>query len=80
MLGAARWPSVGGVVLLVALTPVAAQLPELAALAMLAVAAVLTVAVQTVVDAPRRRRVRQVALEEQLASEVEQTRWRGHHL
>ncbi|MEV4662190.1 low temperature requirement protein A [Micromonospora echinofusca] len=80
MLGAARWPSIGGVVLLVALTPVAGRLPELVALAMLALAAVLTVAVQTVVDAPRRRRVRQVALEEQLASEAEQTRWRGHHL
>ncbi|MFI7514273.1 low temperature requirement protein A [Micromonospora echinofusca] len=79
-LGAARWPSIGGVALLVALTPVAARLPELVALAMLALAAVLTVAVQTVVDAPRRRRVRQVALEEQLASEAEQTRWRGHHL
>lgn len=80
MLGAARWPSIGGVVLLVALTPVAGRLPELVALAVLALAAVLTVAVQTVVDAPRRRRVRQVALEEQLASEAEQTRWRGHHL
>ncbi|MEU7995442.1 low temperature requirement protein A [Micromonospora sp. NPDC049060] len=80
MLGAARWPTICGVLLLVALTPAAGQVPELAALAMLAVAAVLTVAVQTVVDAPRRRRVRQVALEEQLASEAEQTRWRGHHL
>ncbi|MEU4378057.1 low temperature requirement protein A [Micromonospora echinofusca] len=80
MLGAARWPSIGGVVLLAALTPVATRLPELVALAMLAVAAMLTVSAQTVVDAPRRRRVRQVALEEQLASEAEQTRWRGHHL
>ncbi|MCX4388478.1 low temperature requirement protein A [Micromonospora peucetia] len=79
-LGAARWPSIVGVVLLVALVPVAGQLPELAALAVLAVAAVLVVAAQTVVDAPRRRQVRQVALEEQLASEAEQTRWRGHHL
>ncbi|MEU7933915.1 low temperature requirement protein A [Micromonospora echinofusca] len=79
-LGAARWPSIGGVALLVALTPVAARLPELVALALLALVAMLTVAVQTVVDAPRRRRVRQVALEEQLASEAEQTRWRGHHL
>ncbi|MEH0972943.1 low temperature requirement protein A [Micromonospora sp. CPCC 205546] len=80
MLGAARWPSIGGVALLVALTPVATRLPELVALAMLAVAAMLTVAAQTVVDAPRRRRVRQVALDEQLASEAEQTRWRGDHL
>ncbi|MEU9508134.1 low temperature requirement protein A [Micromonospora sp. NPDC048170] len=79
-LGAARWPSIAGVALLVALVPVAGQLPELVALAMLAVAAVLVVGAQTVVDAPRRRRVRQVALDEQLASEAEQTRWRGHHL
>lgn len=80
MLGAARWPTVGGVLLLVALVPVAGRLPELVALAVLAAAAVAIVGVQTVVDAPRRRQVRQVALEEQIAAEAEQTRWRGHHL
>ncbi|MDO3704680.1 low temperature requirement protein A [Micromonospora sp. C28SCA-DRY-2] len=80
MLGAARWPTVGGVLLLLLLVPVAGQLPELVALALLAVATVAVVGAQTVVDAPRRRQVRQVALEEQLAAEAEQTRWRGHHL
>ncbi|MGW4499778.1 low temperature requirement protein A [Micromonospora sp. NPDC004336] len=79
-LGAPRWPSVAGVALLGVLVPVVGRLPELVALAVLALAAVATVAAQTVVDAPRRRDVRQVALEEQLAAEVEQTRWRGHHL
>ncbi|MEU6075188.1 low temperature requirement protein A [Micromonospora sp. NPDC047074] len=79
-LGVPRWPFVGGVVLLVLLVPVAARLPELVALAVLAATAVLVVAAQTVVDTHRRRQVRQVALEEQIASEEEQTRWRGHHL
>ncbi|MEH1099322.1 low temperature requirement protein A [Micromonospora sp. CPCC 205561] len=79
-LGAPRWPSAAGAALLFVLVPVAARLPELVAVVVLAVVAVLAVAAQTVVDAPRRRRVRQVALEEQLASEVEQTRWRGEHL
>ncbi|MGS2615257.1 hypothetical protein ACVCAH_12140 [Micromonospora sp. LZ34] len=64
----------------VALVPVVGRLPELVALAVLAAAAVAIVGVQTAVDAPRRRQVRQVALEEQLAAEAEQTRWRGHHL
>ncbi|MFG1890787.1 low temperature requirement protein A [Micromonospora sp. NPDC049051] len=80
MLGATRWPSIGGVVLLVALVPAAARVPELAALGVLAVATVLVVTLQTTVDAPWRRHVRQVALEEQRAAEAEQTRWRGDYL
>ena len=80
MLGAPRWPTIGGILLLVALVPVAGSLPELIALGMLALAATLAVAAQTVVDSRRRAGVRQMALEEQLAAEEEQTRWRGHHL
>lgn len=80
LLAAPRWPTIGGIVLLIVLVPVAAALPELFALALLALAAALAVGAQTVVDTRRRRSVRQVALEEQLAVEEEQTRWRGHHL
>ncbi|MEU8170994.1 low temperature requirement protein A [Micromonospora sp. NPDC049004] len=80
LLAAPRWPTIGGIVLLLVLVPVAGALPELFALALLALAAALAVGAQTVVDTRRRRRVRQVALEEQLAVEEEQTRWRGQHL
>ncbi|MEU4401107.1 low temperature requirement protein A [Micromonospora orduensis] len=80
LLAAPRWPTIGGIVLLLVLVPVAGALPELFALTLLALAAALAVGAQTVVDTRRRRRVRQVALEEQLAVEEEQTRWRGHHL
>ncbi|RKN51310.1 low temperature requirement protein A [Micromonospora endolithica] len=75
-----RWPSVAAVAAVVLLAPVARQLPELIALGVLAVSVVAAAAAQTVVDTPRRRQVRQVALEEQLAGEVDQTRWRGEHL
>ncbi|SCG59051.1 Low temperature requirement protein LtrA [Micromonospora zamorensis] len=80
MLGAPRWPTIGGILLLVALVPVAGSLPELIALGMLALATTLAVAAQTVIDSRRRAGVRQKAFEEQLAAEEEHTRWRGHHL
>ncbi|MGC5308893.1 low temperature requirement protein A [Micromonospora zamorensis] len=80
MLGAPRWPTIGGILLLVALVPVAGSLPELIAVGMLALATMLAVAAQTVVDSRRRAGVRQMAFEEQLAAEEEHTRWRGHHL
>ncbi|WP_244295618.1 low temperature requirement protein A [Micromonospora orduensis] len=80
LLAAPRWPTIGGIVLLLALVPVAGALPELFALALLALAAALAVGAQTIVDTRRRRGVRQTALDEQLAVEEEQTRWRGHHL
>ncbi|MEV7326991.1 low temperature requirement protein A [Micromonospora sp. NPDC093244] len=80
MLAAPRWPTIGGILLLLVLVPVAGSLPELSALTVLAVATWLAVGAQTIVDAHRRRGVRQVALAEQLAVEEEQTRWRGHHL
>ncbi|MEU8211062.1 low temperature requirement protein A [Micromonospora sp. NPDC049044] len=80
MLAAPRWPTIGGILLLLVLVPVAGSLPEMFALAMLAVATWLAVGAQTIVDVRRRREVREVALAEQLAVEEDQTRWRGHHL
>lgn len=80
MLAVPRWPTIGGILLLLVLVPVAGSLPELSALTMLAVATWLAVGAQTIVDAQRRRGVREVALAEQLAVEEDQTRWRGHHL
>ncbi|MBQ1032328.1 low temperature requirement protein A [Micromonospora sp. C97] len=80
MLAAPRWPTIGGILLLLVLVPVVGSLPELSALTLLAVAAWLAVGAQTIVDAQRRRGVREVALAEQLAVEEDQTRWRGHHL
>ena len=75
-----RWPTVAAVVVLAGLAPVVAWLPELAALGLLTVVVVAAIVVQTVVDAPLRRGVRETAWAEQLASESEQTSWRGRHL
>ncbi len=75
-----RWPTVVGVLLLVLLVPVAAQVPELLALGHLTVVVLATTAAQTLVDASLRRQVREVAMAEQLAIEAEQTNWRGRHL
>ncbi|MET8232486.1 low temperature requirement protein A [Micromonospora sp. NPDC005298] len=80
LLAAPRWPTIGGIVLLLALVPLVSALPEMFALTLLALATALAVGAQTIVDTRRRRGVRQTALEEQLAVEEEQTRWRGHHL
>ncbi|MFF5172125.1 low temperature requirement protein A [Micromonospora sp. NPDC000089] len=79
-LGAVRWAPLAAVAVLAALSPVTARVPELDALALLAVVCVVSTVAQTVVDGPRRRRIRQVALDEQLAFELEQSRWRGEHL
>ncbi|MGN9808649.1 low temperature requirement protein A [Micromonospora sp. BQ11] len=79
-LGTVRWPSVAVVAVLALLVPIAHGSPELIALAVLALALAVATGVQTLVDTPRRRHVRQVAREEQVAAEVEQTRWRGEHL
>ncbi|MFI7077295.1 low temperature requirement protein A [Micromonospora sp. NPDC049903] len=75
-----RWPTLGGVCLLVLLVPVAAQVPELVALALLTVVVLAVAVVQTLTDAPLRHQVREVAMAEQLAAEAEQTTWRGRHL
>ncbi len=75
-----RWPTAAAALLVVVLVPTAAGLPELLALAVLAVALVALVGAQTAADAPLRREVRRVALEEQLAAEAEQTAWRARYL
>ncbi|WP_433529145.1 low temperature requirement protein A [Micromonospora sp. CA-263727] len=75
-----RWPTIIGVVLLAVLVPVAARVPELVALGLLTVVVLAVTVVQTMADAPLRGEVREVALAEQLATEAEQTNWRGRHL
>ncbi|WP_175441248.1 low temperature requirement protein A [Micromonospora humi] len=65
---------------LVASTPIAFRVPEVAALGVLALLTAAGVAWETRSENGRRRRVRQLALEEQLAAEAEQSRWRREHL
>ncbi|MFC0504540.1 low temperature requirement protein A [Micromonospora costi] len=79
-LGRTRWWSIAAVGLLIVLVPIAGDMPELVALGLLALATVAATVAQRLVDAPLRGQVRHVALEEQLASEAEQTQWRGRHL
>nr|WP_309139949.1 hypothetical protein [Micromonospora sp. 4G55] len=78
--GEVRWVPLATVVLLAALGPLSSRVPELGALGLLALVCVASTGAQTMVDGPRRRRTRQVALAEQEASEAEQSRWRGEHL
>ncbi|WP_446210628.1 low temperature requirement protein A [Micromonospora sp. IBSANI012] len=75
-----RWVPLATVVLLAALGPLSSRVPELVELGLLALVCVASTGAQTMVDGPRRRRTRQVALAEQEASEAEQSRWRGEHL
>jgi low temperature requirement protein LtrA len=75
-----RWPPVAAVLALGALAPVGARVSEVAALALLALVCVALVAVETRGQGRRRHRVRQLALQEQEAAEVEQSRWRHEHL
>ncbi|MFI1193775.1 low temperature requirement protein A [Micromonospora sp. NPDC020750] len=75
-----RWPLLAEVALLALLAPVAARLPELQALVLLAVVCVTLTAGETLGGRRRRSRVRQLALEEQRAAEIEESRWRGEHL
>ncbi|MGR6321081.1 low temperature requirement protein A [Micromonospora soli] len=75
-----RWPVLVAVVAIVAVAPLAALLPELIALVVLAVLTVTAVVVETRSEDGRRRQIRQLALEEQLAAEEEQSRWRQRHL
>ncbi|WP_200209762.1 hypothetical protein [Micromonospora coerulea] len=73
-------PLLAAVAVLGLVAPVAAALPELVALALLAFLCVAGVVAETLSEDGRRRQVRQLALEEQVAAEVEQSRWRQHHL
>lgn len=78
--GEVRWVPLVTVLLLAAVAPLSIRVPELVALALLAVVCVVSTGAQTVVDGPRRRRIRAVALAEQEAAEADQSRWRGRHL
>ncbi|WFE42732.1 low temperature requirement protein A [Micromonospora sp. WMMD998] len=65
---------------LAAAGPVAFRIPEVVALGVLGVLTGAGVAWETRSEDGRRRRVRRLALEEQLAAEAEQSRWRRRHL
>ncbi|MFU8874723.1 low temperature requirement protein A [Micromonospora sp. SL4-19] len=73
------WPAVTVVALIVVLLP-AGRLPAAAGLAVLAVASVALVLAGLRTSARLRRHVRQVALQEQIATEQEQSEWRRRHL
>ncbi|MEV0426707.1 low temperature requirement protein A [Micromonospora sp. NPDC050495] len=75
-----RWSLVGTVAVLAVVAPFAAPIPELAALGLLALITTVGVAVETLSEDGRRRQVRHLALEEQIAAETEHSRWRRHHL
>ncbi|MFI0795603.1 low temperature requirement protein A [Micromonospora rubida] len=75
-----RWPLLVEVALLAVLAPVAVRLPELRALVLLALVCVSVTVGETLGGRRRRNRVRQLALEEQRAAEIEESRWRGEHL
>ncbi|MEV0806703.1 low temperature requirement protein A [Micromonospora sp. NPDC050200] len=78
-----HWPLLAAVVMiaLVALVAlVAARLPELVAVALLSVLCVAATVAETLSEDGRRRQVRQLALEEQLAVEAAQSDWRRRHL
>ncbi|MEU8261344.1 low temperature requirement protein A [Micromonospora sp. NPDC048999] len=80
VLRAVRWPLLAGVVVIVLVALGAAGLPELVAVAVLAVLCVVTMVAETLRETGRRRQIRELALEEQFAVEVEQSRWRRQHL
>ncbi|MGW9194955.1 low temperature requirement protein A [Micromonospora chersina] len=75
-----HWPLVITVVAIVVVAPVVAPIPELASLLVLAVLVTAGVAAETFQEDGRRRRIRQLALEEQLAAEADQSHWRREHL
>ncbi|WNM43080.1 low temperature requirement protein A [Micromonospora halotolerans] len=75
-----RWPLLGTIVVVAAVAPFAAAIPELAALGVLAVLTTAGVLAETFSEDGRRRQVRQLALEEQLAAEADQSHWRQQHL
>nr|WP_225853924.1 low temperature requirement protein A [Micromonospora sp. AMSO31t] len=75
-----HWPLVITVVVLAVVAPLVAPIPELASLIVLAVLVTVGVVVETFSEDGRRRQVRQLALEEQLAAEADQSHWRQDHL
>ncbi|WP_255420205.1 low temperature requirement protein A [Micromonospora sicca] len=75
-----HWPLLAAVAVLALVAPVAARLPELVALGLLAALCVAAMVAETLSENGRRRQIRRLALEEQIAAEVEQSRWRRQHL
>jgi low temperature requirement protein LtrA len=75
-----HWPLLAAVAVLALVAPVAARLPELVALGLLAALCVAAMVAETLSGNGRRRQIRRLALEEQIAAEVEQSRWRRQHL
>ncbi|MEU5939753.1 low temperature requirement protein A [Micromonospora sp. NPDC047548] len=80
VLHAVRWPLLVGVAVIVLVAPLAAPLPELVAVAVLAVICVSATVAETLSEDGRRRQIRQLALEEQIAVEQELSAWRRRHL
>ncbi|MFG1719419.1 low temperature requirement protein A [Micromonospora sp. B006] len=75
-----RRPLLLTVVALAVVGPIAFQIAELMALAVLAIITGAGVAWETGRENGYRRRIRQLALEEQIAAEAEQSHWRQQHL
>ncbi|MFI7427094.1 low temperature requirement protein A [Micromonospora sp. NPDC049836] len=75
-----RWPLVITVAVLVVTAPIVAPIPELIALALLALITTAGVIVETFREDGWRRQVRHLALEERLAVEAEESRWRRRNL
>ncbi|MEU4793312.1 low temperature requirement protein A [Micromonospora tulbaghiae] len=75
-----RIPLLVTVLVLVVAVPAAARLHELNALVVLAVLTGVGIGWETRSEDGHRRRVRELALEEQIAAEAEQSHWRQQHL
>ncbi|WP_197674007.1 low temperature requirement protein A [Micromonospora narathiwatensis] len=75
-----HWPLLGAVVVIVLVAPAAARLPELVALVMLAALCVGATVAETLREDGLRRRIRGLALEEQVAVEGAESEWRRRHL
>ncbi|MGW5672058.1 low temperature requirement protein A [Micromonospora sp. NPDC003776] len=75
-----RWPVLAAVAAIAVLAPLAAPLPEVVGLALLALVTVAAITAETLSENGRRRQIRELALEEQVAAEEEQSRWRARHL
>ncbi|MFD2763168.1 low temperature requirement protein A [Micromonospora eburnea] len=75
-----RWPLLLATVAILLAEPLAAGLPELLAVILLALLCVAGTVAETLREDGRRQQIRQLALEEQVAAEAEQSRWRRQHL
>ncbi|MFJ8578716.1 low temperature requirement protein A [Micromonospora sp. NPDC093277] len=80
VLRSVRWPLLVTVSAIVLVAPAAARVPELLAVVVLAVLCIVGTVVETRREDGRRRRIRQLALDEQVATEEAQSRWRRQHL